>query len=409
MKWVRTVLAGIVGVIAVVALLLSVIGFWARGTIFDESEVAGAVESALDEPGVTDALAVRLTDTVMSAVDLESILNGVLPPALQRLTPTLVGGATQLVEQRLTDRLADPDTRAALVLVFERAYRAFLDVIEGDGLVDGITVVDGAITVNFLPVVADGLQALQRFGLLDDVTIPELARDGDPSQQIADLEQALGRDLSDDFAQVVVYRSDSLASAGETVDRVQQVLIVVKRSFPLILAVTIIGLVGSVLLARRRRRAILILLLSSAATFVVARALVNRVLDDVPSIARTPAGQAAVAASTSALADGLVKAFGVGVVLFLLAALMTYMLDPESAVRRRIAVNSGDNTLGAAVAAYRTPVLLLAFGAALLVITLAGFSLLSVLVAGLLAAMGIYAWRVPVQTAPSPASGGTGD
>ncbi len=209
--------------------------------------MAGAVESALDEPGVTDALAVRLTDTVMSAVDLESILNSVLPPALQRLTPTLVGGATQLVEQRLTDRLADPDTRAALVLVFERAYRAFLDVLEGDGLVDGITVVDGEITVNFLPVVADGLQALQRFGLLDDVTIPELTREGDPSQQIADLEQALGRDLSDDFAQVVVYRSDSLASAGETVDRVQQVLIVVKRSFPLILAVTVIGLVGSVL------------------------------------------------------------------------------------------------------------------------------------------------------------------
>ncbi len=88
---------------------------------------------------------------------------------------------------------------------------------------------------------------------------------------------------------------------------------------------------------------------------------------------------------------------------------MTYMLDPESAVRRRIAVNTGDNTLGAAVAAYRTPVLLLAFGAALLVITLAGFSLLSVLVAGVLAAMGIYAWRVPVQPAPSPASGGTGD
>ena len=209
------------------------------------------------------------------------------------------------------------------MLVFERAYRAFLDVLEGDGLVDGITVVDGEITVNFLPVVADGLQALQRFGLLDDVTIPELTREGDPSQQIADLEQALGRDLSDDFAQIVVYRSDSLASAGETVDRVQQVLILVKRSFPLILAVTIIGLVGSVLLARQRRRAILILLLSSAATFVVARALVSRVLDEVPSIARTPAGQAAVAASTSALADGLVKAFGVGVVLFLLAALMT--------------------------------------------------------------------------------------
>jgi hypothetical protein len=407
MKWVRTVLSAVVGVIAVVALLCSVIGFWARDTIFDESEVAGAVESALDEPGVTDALAVRLTDTVMSAVDLPSVLNSILPEQLQRLTPALVGGATQVVEERLTDRLADPDTRAALVAVFERSYAAFLDVLEGDGLVDGITVEDGEVIVNFLPVIADGLQTLQRVGLLSDVTIPELDRQGDPSQQIAELEQALGRDFDDDFGQVVVYRSDSLASAGETVDRVQQLLILIKRSFYVILAVTVVALVGSVLLAHRRRRAILILLLSSAATFVLARAVVNRVLDDVPSIARTPAGQAAVAASTSALADGLVKAFGVGAVLFLVAAMVTYMLDSESAVRRRIAASTGDPSLTAAVAANRTLVMIVSFGAALLVITLAGFSVLSIVVAVALAALGVFALRAPGQPTPTlPPPGG---
>jgi hypothetical protein len=411
MKWVRTILSAVVGVIAVVALLCSVIGFWARDTIFDESEVAGAVESALDEPGVTDALAVRLTDTVMSAVDLTSVLNSVLPEQLQRLTPALVGGATQLVEQRLTDRLADPDTRTALVAVFERSYATFLDVLEGDGLVDGITVEDGEVIVNFLPVIADGLQTLQRVGLLSDVTIPELDRQGDPSEQIAELEQALGRQFDDDFGQVVVYRSDSLASAGETVDRVQQLLILIKRSFYVILAVTAVALVGSVLLAHRRRRAILILLLSSAATFVLARAVVNRVLDDVPSIARTPAGQAAVAASTSALADGLVKAFGVGAVLFVVSAMVVYMLDPDSAVRRRIAASTGDASLTAAVAANRTLVAIVSFGAALLVITLAGFTVLSLVVAIALAALGVFALRAPAQPTPTlpPPGGGTVD
>ena len=72
MKWVRTIGAAVLGVIAVVGLLASVVGFWARGTVFDESEVAGAVEAAIDEPGVTDALAVRLTDSVMTAIDLET-------------------------------------------------------------------------------------------------------------------------------------------------------------------------------------------------------------------------------------------------------------------------------------------------------------------------------------------------
>src|SRR5687768_5813671 len=109
MKWVRTIGAVILGVIAVVGLLCSVVGFWARDTVFDEAEVAVAVESAIDDPAVTDALAARLTESVMSAVDLETRLDNILPPALQRVTPAIVGGITQRVEARVSNRLADPD------------------------------------------------------------------------------------------------------------------------------------------------------------------------------------------------------------------------------------------------------------------------------------------------------------
>ena len=84
MKWVRTIAAAILGVIAVVGLLASVVGFWARDTVFDESEVAGAVEAAVEEPGVTDALSARLADSIMTTIDLETRLNAILPPALQR-------------------------------------------------------------------------------------------------------------------------------------------------------------------------------------------------------------------------------------------------------------------------------------------------------------------------------------
>src|SRR5918995_6888860 len=336
MKWVRTVGAVILGVIAVVGLLCSVLGLWARDTVFDETEVAGAVESAIDDPAVTDALAARLTESVMSAVDLETRLANILPPALQRLTPAIVGGTTQRIEDRLSNRLADAQTRDTLVTIFERSYGAFLDVMEGDGIADGLTVEGGEVTVNFLPLVADGLQTLQGFGLLDDATIPELTRDGDPTEQIAQLEDGLGRDLPEDFGQIVVYRSDSLAEKGETLERTQQLLVVVKRAFVLIMIVTAVAIAGTMLVARDRSRAALGLLLGAAATFVVVRALLNKVLDEVPEVARTPAGQSALATATTSLADGLVKALGVLAVVFFVGAIVVYVLDADSALRRRV-------------------------------------------------------------------------
>ena len=405
MRWVRTIGAVILGVIAVLGLLCSVVGFWARDTVFDETEVARAVESAIEEPGVTDALAARLTESVMAAVELETRLNNFLPPALQRITPAIVGGTTQLVEDRLSNRLADPDTRDTMVSIFERSYGAFLDVMEGEGLVDGISVDEGEVTVNFLPVIAEGLEAVQGFGLLDDATIPELTRDGEPSEQIAQLEDGLGRDLPDDFGQIVVYRSDSLAEKGETVERAQQLLVVVKRAFVLILIVTAVAIAGTLLVARNRLRATLGLLLGAAATFVVVRAVVKKVLDDVPGVARTPAGHAALAAATTSLADGLVKALGVLAVLFLVGAIVVYVLDADSALRRRLAIRTGTPSLRDAIAVYRVPVALIAAAAALLVITIGGFSVLSLIVALLLAVLAMFALWVqdqPIATAPPP-------
>src|SRR4029077_8051728 len=131
-------------------------------------------------------------------------------------------------EERLSTRLADAKVRDRLVSIFERSYAEFLDVLKGDGLADGVTVTDGSVTVNFLPVIADGVQQLQRLGFASDVTVPELTRDGKPEEQIAQLEQAFNRDLPDGFGQIVVYQSDSLAQKGETLQRVQQLVIVIQ-------------------------------------------------------------------------------------------------------------------------------------------------------------------------------------
>jgi len=183
----------------------------------------------------------------------------------------------------------------------------------------------------------------------------------------------------------------------------------------LILIVTAVAIVGTLLVARNRFRAALGLLLGTAVTFVIVRALANKVLDDLPGVARTPAGQAALAAATSSLADSLVKSLGVLAVLCLVGALLVYALDSDSALRRRIATRTGSPSLRSAVAAYRVPVAIVAGAGALLVITIGGFGIVSLIVAVLLAALAVFALvapagaptDVPAETTPAPSADGT--
>ena len=395
--------AGVVGAIALVAVVAGVAGVWATRAMFDEHRVAVAAEAALDEPGVTDALAVRLADDAVVAVDLESIVDRVLPPALHPLTPAVVGGAHTLVETELVELLADPGVRDGLTTVFERSYGALLDVLRGDGLVDGITVEHGEVSVNFLPLIARGVAALQRFGLADEVVVPELTIDGDPAAQRLELEQALGRELPDEFGQVVVYRSESLADAGRSLDEAQRLLVLIRRTLLIVLAVVVVASIATVTLARRRPRAAALLLGALACTFVLCRAIVGALLDDVPSAAKTPAGQTALDVAARSLTDGLLAAFGTGAVLFACGALVAYALDADGQLRRRVAARVGDPSLTAALANYRTVVGVVAGIAALLVLTVGGVHIVTSLIALALVALAAYAWLVskPLTSRPS--------
>ena len=307
MKRVRAVLAVLVGVLAVVGLLVSIVAVWARNTVFDSSRVSGAVGLALEEPEVIDGLATRITDQVFQAVDVESRLEGLLPPALAPLAPAIEGGVYSRVHARVAGALSTDAAKSIITGTVERAHSATMDLLNGEGLVDGITVQDGEVTVNLLPLLTLGLTSLQNAGLLDNVTVPQFTIDGDPAAQIAELEAAVGRDLADDFGQIVVYRSDALASAGQTLSNAQRTLVIVKRSLVGVMVLTVVCFVGSVLLAVRRRRALVVLSLASVAMLVVARAIINKVIEEVPLIALNPSGRAALATMVVDLTDGLVQ------------------------------------------------------------------------------------------------------
>jgi hypothetical protein len=400
MKRVRSVLAVLAGVLAVVGLLVSIVAVWARNTVFDSSRVSGAVGLALEEPEVIDGLATRITDQVFQAVDIESRLEGLLPPALAPLAPAIEGGVYSRVHTRVEAALSTDTAKSIITGSVERAHGAAMDLLQGEGLVDGITVQDGEVTVNLLPLLTLGLTSLQNAGLLDNVTIPEFTLDGDPSAQIAELEDAVGRDLSDDFGQIVVYRSEALASAGQTLSNAQRTLVVVKRSLIGVMVLTLLCYVAAVLLAVRRRRALVVLSLASVAMLVVARAIINKVVDEVPLIALNPAGRAALATMVADLTDGLVRGVTVLVVVGVVASVVAYLTGPsDRATSMRGKLGSGSQSALGVVAAHREAVAIGAFAAAVAVLGFGGIGVAQFIVAMVLAAGGAAALWWPARTA----------
>ncbi len=293
--------------LAVVCLTGALIGIWARATVFDSDKVGEIVSVALADPEVEAGLATWVTDQVFTAVDVESAVSNVLPSNLDRIAPTLTAGAESVVDRGLTQVFANPDVQSALTQAVERAHSALMQLLSGDGLIDGITVEDGAVTVNLLPLVSRGLTLVQGLGLLDQLDVPELTRAGDPSEQIAQLESATGRDLPDDFGQLVVFESDKLAEAQASVENAQRAVALVKRATWLLAALAVVFLVATVILARHRWRAGLLLGLGSIVAMVLARALVHRVVDDAPNLVPGAAGRAAIADILREATRGLLR------------------------------------------------------------------------------------------------------
>jgi hypothetical protein len=356
----RTIGAVACGVLAVVGLILTTVAVWAQATVFDGAKVSGIVGDALAEPDVEAALAQYVTDQVLAAVDLEAAISGVLPTQLQRLTPTLVAGAGAALERGVTRLVATPEVQEIMTELVERAHRRAMRLLQGDGLLDGVSVVEGRVTVNLLPLVGRGVARLQQQGLLERLQLPELTADGDPAEQIAQLEASTGRDLPDDFGQLVVYESATLADRQESLERAQQTVALAKRATWLLPAITVAAAAACVLLARDRRRAALMLGLTVFAGMVVVRAAIHRATDDAPELAATPGGRAAIDAVLGGASTGLLRL--TGAIMLVAAAVAVIMLIIRRFQRR---------DLIAAVAA-------LAVAASFAVI---GFSLVAVVVA----------------------------
>ena len=124
-------IASVLGVLAVLLLVVSVVGVWAKATVLRGERVAELVRDAIDEPEVQAALAALLADEAQEAVDLEDRLASLLPSQLTRFAGPIAAGAHAAVERSLEAVLASPRTQEAITTLVERAHARALRLLRG--------------------------------------------------------------------------------------------------------------------------------------------------------------------------------------------------------------------------------------------------------------------------------------
>ena len=335
-------------VLTTVMLMASTVAVWAQATVFDSDNVADIVSDALAEPEVEAALAAYISEQVLGAVDVDARVSAALPDDLERLQPVITAGLQSAVERGVTRTLTNPEVHNIVVELVERAHRRAMDVLQGDGLTGAVPAVEGEVSINLLPLIGRGLTRLQELGRFDDLEIPELTADGDPAQQIADLEAATGRDLPGDFGQLVVYESDRLADGQASLDAAQQALKIAKRAVWLLVLLTTALAVVTLLVVRDKRRGALWLALGAVVAMIIIRSAVQRVVDEAPDLADKPGGRAAISAIVTGASTSLFRL--AGVILLGAAAVAAIAMSRRHWRRADVALGSAVATFVATIA-----------------------------------------------------------
>jgi hypothetical protein len=301
----RAVASAIVGVIAVICILAGVVGFWTVRTATNSERFENRIEELLMTEEISNSLARRVVEDVAVALDVRARLNEVIPAQLQPITDVLLAGVRSRVETRVGEMIRSENVASTIAQAAGRAHEAAVDVLEGEDAVAGVTVDDGQVRINLLPLTARVLTAMQEVGLFSDVTIPTFDRTGDPDEQRAELSAALGRDLPEDFGEPVVFRSDSLDRLGDTVQSAQDLLLLARRIFwVLLLGGLALGAL-SIWLARYRLRAAAYLVAGLFAAALVVRLVGSAASDRLPNAVKQPGAQFAVADIASNMTESL--------------------------------------------------------------------------------------------------------
>jgi hypothetical protein len=293
------VLVGIGVVLTCITLLSSIMAIWVEQTLLNTDRWVQLVTPLSRDPQLANTLSVYVADQVVTALGVQQRAEQALPPRLEFLAGPLTQRVQDFTQTQVANLLQNQKLQNAWVQVNRTVHTQVVRLLRGE--TTNVTIVNGAVVVNLLPIIKEALTNLQARlpGLIPQAVaaLPQQLS-GTIQQQRAQLSQAIGQQLPPDFGQITLFQSDYVTTAQRAV----AVLDALQIALPLL---TLALLALTLWFSRRRRRTALELGIGIVVVFLAARLLIGFVQNQVVAAITNPAGRELVGDMLTSVVGGL--------------------------------------------------------------------------------------------------------
>ena len=320
----RRIFAPILVALAVLVFTVTVPAAWGARTVLNTDRYVATIEPLAEDPAVQRVIATRLTDEVFSALDVQAVISNALAAIGERAT-LLAGPLTNALRGFVQDQVLKVVQSDAFETFWVDANRfvhtQVLAVLRGE--TNTVSVVEGKVLLNLVPLVNLALASIERVSsdlVGGAVTLPTIQPSELASTAIPKLEQALGVDLPDNYAQIPVYDSNDL-------EALQKALYVSERILILLLILIPILAAAALWVSTRRRRTLIQLTAGAAIGLVIVRRVAIIARDNLFENVNTQR-HPAVRVLTDTLMDSLFRYTGILLAIVLLTLVIALITGP---------------------------------------------------------------------------------
>jgi hypothetical protein len=162
-RWRRVLVAFLVVLVCILA-PVSVLAVWLHSTVLDTDQYVATVGPLARDPAVQEAIATRITNTLLASTDLDARLTDALPPKASFAAPAVAEAIKRVVHDTGL-RLAQSEQFSTIwEQANRRAHTQLVAVLQGKGG-GKLETKNGQVVVHLGPVVDKVKVALEKVGI----------------------------------------------------------------------------------------------------------------------------------------------------------------------------------------------------------------------------------------------------
>jgi cell division protein FtsB len=380
----RRIVTWVAVVLAVVLFLVATAAVWAKNTVLSTDRVVKAVDAAAQDPQVIDALSSRITQEILSLVDVTVLVQSVLPSQLDPLAPIIQGAVANQIENEVNKVVSSDAGRRILESSVRVAHEQAITLLEGGGLSpdSAFSVQDGQVVLDIVPLVVAGIEALQRNGVISDrFDLAALAQNITSDKKVQALARVFGITLPDGFGQIVLLDSQAVDDASSTLAAAQRALAVFQKAVVILVIAALAMIAIAMLLSVDRRRTLAQIAIGIGVGALLMRIGIDRVVIAVSRAIDRAGAKVAAVSITESLTETLARVLVILAIVGLTVGVIAHLLRPSK--------DGGASWLTSLVRDHADLARVVVVGVSLALLAVAGITWISVIVVGALCVAGV--------------------